>query len=108
MTDQQPKKHKKVIHFLKNKLKIIFITLVIFLSVCSLCVAAYYYIPKYFEAKQKNRDDTRKCKSYRALAQIVYGLYEEDPDGTEWQEKFEEAQKRQAQYKCTSVISISQ
>ena len=67
-----------------------------------------FHFPKYFEAKQKNRDATRKCKSYRALAEIAYGLYKEDPDGTEWQEKFEEAQKRQAQYKCTSVISISQ
>ena len=59
------------------------------------------------EAKSGNHD-RRKCKSYRALAEIAYGLYKEDPDGTEWQEKFEEAQKRQAQYKCTSVISISQ
>ena len=47
-------------------------------------------------------------QSYRALAEIAYGLYKEDPTGPEWQEKFEEAQKRQAQYKCTPVISISQ
>ena len=98
----------KIIYFLKSKLKIIFITLVILICVCALGGAAYHYIPKYFEAKQKNRDSTRKCKSYRALAEIAYGLYKEDPDGTEWQEKFEEAQKRQAQYKCTPVISISQ
>jgi len=108
LTDHQPKKHRKIIHFLQKKLKIILITLIILISVSTLCVAAYNYIPKYFEAKQKNRDATRKCKSYRALAEIAFGLYQEDPDGTEWQEKFEEAQKRQAQYKCTSVISISQ
>ena len=81
---------------------------VIFISFCALIGAAYYYIPKYLEANQKSRDATRKCKSYRALAEIAYGLYKENPDGTEWQEKFEEAQKRQAQYKCTPVISISQ
>ena len=108
MTDQKTAKHKKIIHFLKNKLKIILITLIILISFCTLSVAAYHYIPKYFEAKQKNLDATRKCKSYRALAEIAYGLHKEKPDGTEWQEKFEEAQKRQAQYKCTPVISISQ
>ena len=98
----------KIIYFLKRKLKIILITLIVCLSVSALGGAAYYYVPKYFEAKQKDRDSTRKCKSYRALAEIAYGLYKEDPTGPEWQEKFEEAQKRQAQYKCTPVISISQ
>ena len=98
----------QIIHFLKSKLKIIFISLLILVGVCALGGGAYYYVLKNFEAKQKNRDSSRKCKSYRALAEIAYGLYKEDPDGTEWQEKFKEAQKRQAQYKCTSVISISQ
>ena len=107
MADQQPKKRSKILHFLKNKLKIIVISLIILISFFTVCIAAYYYIPKYFEAKQKNRDATRKCKSYRALAEIAYGLYKEDPTGTEWQEKFDEAEKRQAQYKCTPVISIS-
>lgn len=98
----------KIIYFLKRKLKIILIALILCLSVLAFGAAAYYYVPKYFEAKQKDRDSTRKCKSYRALAEIAYGLYKEDPAGPEWQEKFEEAQKRQAQYKCTPVISISQ
>ena len=97
----------QIIHFLKSNLKIIFITLVILVGVCTFAAAAYYYIPKYFEAKQNKRDSTRKCKSYRALAEIAYGLYKEDAEGTEWQEKFDEAQKRQVQYKCTPVISIS-
>ena len=98
----------KIIYFLKRNLKIILTALILCLSVSALGAAAYYYVPKYFEAKQKDRDSTRKCKSYRALAEIAYGLYKEDPTGPEWQEKFEEAQKRQAQYKCTPVISISQ
>ena len=98
----------KIIYFLKRKLKIILIALILCLSISALGGAAYYYVPKYFKAKQKDRDSTRKCKSYRALAEIAYGLYKEDPTGPEWQEKFAEAQKRQAQYKCTPVISISQ
>ena len=98
----------KIIYFLKRKLKIILIALILCLGVSALGGAAYYYVPKYFEAKQKDRDSTRKCKSYRALAEIAYGLYRENPEGTEWKEKFEEAQKRQEQYKCTPVISISQ
>ena len=65
----------KIIYFLKRKLKIILIALILCLSVLALGGAAYYYVPKYFEAKQKDRDSTRKCKSYRALAEIAYGLY---------------------------------
>ncbi len=98
----------KIIYFLKRKLKIIIIALILCLSVLAFGAAAYYYIPKYFEAKQKDRDSTLKCKSYRALAEIAYGLYKQDPTGAEWQEKFDEAQKRQEQHKCTPVISISQ
>tara|TARA_B100000575_G_C23003878_1_gene578397 strand:+ start:322 stop:621 length:300 start_codon:yes stop_codon:yes gene_type:complete len=98
----------KIRHFLKSKLRIIVIVLVVFISFCTLSITTYYYISIYFEEKQMNRDSTRKCKSYRALAEIAYGLYKEDPSGTEWQEKFEEAKKRQSQYKCTPVISISQ
>ena len=97
----------QIIHFLKSKLKIIFITLVVLVGICALGGGSYYYISKYFEAKQKNRDSSRKCKSYRALAEIAYGLYKEDAGGSQWQEKFDEAQKRQVQYKCTPVISIS-
>ena len=73
----------KIIYFLKRKLKIILITLVLCLSFLALGGAAYYYVPKYFEAKQKDRDSTRKCKSYRALAEIAYGLYKEDPAGSD-------------------------
>jgi hypothetical protein len=76
--------------------------------VAAIIGAGYHFIPRYFDAKQEDQDSSRKCKSYRALAEIAYGLYKADPEGTEWQEKFEEAQKRQAQHKCTTVISISQ
>lgn len=98
----------KILNFLKNKLKIIIISLSVVISTAAIIGAGYHFIPRYFDAKQEDRDSSRKCKSYRALAEIAYGLYKADPDGTEWQEKFEEAQKRQAQYKCTTVISISQ
>lgn len=98
----------KILNFLKNKLKIIIISLSVVISTAAIIGAGYHFIPRYFDAKQEDRDSSRKCKSYRALAEIAYGLYKADPDGTEWQEKFEEAQKRQAQHKCTTVISISQ
>ena len=98
----------KILNFLKNKLKIIIISLSGVISVAAIIGAGYHFIPRYFDAKQEDRDSSRKCKSYRALAEIAYGLYKADPEGTEWQEKFEEAQKRQAQHKCTTVISISQ
>ena len=98
----------KILNFLKNKLKIIIISLSFVISAAAIIGAGYHFIPRYFDAKQQDRDSSRKCKSYRALAEIAYGLYKADPEGTEWQEKFEEAQKRQAQHKCTTVISISQ
>lgn len=98
----------KILNFLKNKLKIIIISLSVVISTAAIIGAGYHFIPRYFDAKQEDRDSSRKCKSYRALAEIAYGLYQADPEGTEWQEKFEEAQKRQAQHKCTTVISISQ
>jgi anionic cell wall polymer biosynthesis LytR-Cps2A-Psr (LCP) family protein len=98
----------KILNFLKNKFKIIIISLIVVISAFAIVGAGYHFIPQYFEAKQEERDSSRKCKSYRALAEIAYGIYKADPEGTEWQEKFEEAQKRQAQHKCTTVISISQ
>ena len=98
----------KILNFLKNKFKIIIISLIVVISAFAIVGAGYHFIPQYFEAKQEERDSSRKCKSYRALAEIAYGIYKADPEGTEWQEKFEEAQKRQAQHKCTRVISISQ
>ena len=98
----------KILIFLKSKLKIIIISLSVVISASAIIGAGYHFIPRYFEAKQEDRDSSRKCKSYRALAEIAYSLYKSDPEGSEWQEKFEEAQKRQAQHKCTTVISISQ
>ena len=98
----------KILIFFKNKLKIIIISLIVVISAFAIIGTGYHFIPQYFEAKQEDRDSSRKCKSYRALAEIAYGLYKADPEGTEWQEKFEEAQKRKAQHKCTTVISISQ
>jgi hypothetical protein len=98
----------KILNFLKNKFKIIIISLSVVISASAIIGVGYHFIPRYFEAKQEDRDSSRKCKSYRALAEIANGLYKSDPEGSEWQEKFEEAQKRQAQHKCTTVISISQ
>jgi hypothetical protein len=58
----------KILNFLKNKLKIIIISLSVVISASAIIGVGYHFIPRYFEAKQEDRDSSRKCKSYRALA----------------------------------------
>ena len=41
----------------------------------------YVLAPKYFVAQQAERDNSTKCKSYRALASIAFAMYREDPNG---------------------------
>ena len=48
-------------------------------------------MPKYLEIKQIERDDTTKCKSYRALENIAAAKYRNDPDESEWLSKAKEA-----------------
>jgi hypothetical protein len=61
----------------------------------------YAVAPKYFEHQQAGRDNTTKCKSYRALEQIVVSIYREDPEGSEWLLKAKEAEIRRKQYRCS-------
>ena len=64
----------------------------------------YALAPKYFETQQAERDNSIKCKSYRALESIAAALYREDPEGTEWLSKAKEAEKRRKQHKCSQLI----
>ena len=64
----------------------------------------YALAPKYFETQQAERDNSTKCKSYRALESIAAALYREDPEGTEWLSKAKEAEKRRKQHKCSQLI----
>ena len=61
-------------------------------------------MPKYLEAKQIERDDTSKCKSYRALENIAAAMYRNDPDGSEWLSKAKEAEISCNQHKCSRII----
>ncbi|MDC0345815.1 hypothetical protein OAM99_03975 [Planktomarina sp.] len=82
----------------------------IIIIVCSLLLMTmlggliYVLVPKYFVAQQAERDNSTKCKSYRALESIAAALYKEDPEGTEWLSKAKEAEKRRKQHKCSQLV----
>ena len=59
---------------------------------------------KYLENEQTQRDNSTKCKSYRALAKIAAAYYQNDPDGDGWLSKSNEASLRQKQYRCTKYF----
>ena len=64
----------------------------------------YVVAPKYFEAQQVERDNSPKCKSYRALDSIAASMYREDPEDTEWLSKVREAETRRKQHKCSQLV----
>ena len=64
----------------------------------------YVIAPKYFEAQQVERDNSKKCKSYQALESIAAAMYREDPEGTEWLSKAREAETRRKQHKCSQLV----
>ena len=87
----------------KNYMKIIIIICLILL-VTVLGGLIYVIAPKYFEAQQVERDNSTKCKSYRALESIAAAMYREDPEGTEWLSKAREAETRRKQHKCSQLV----
>ena len=64
----------------------------------------YVVAPKYFEAQQVERDNSTKCKSYRALESIAASMYREDTEDTEWLSKVREAETRRKQHKCSQFV----
>ena len=82
----------------------------IIIIVCSLLLMTvlggliYVPAPKYFVAQQAERDNSTKCKSYRALESIAVAMYREDPNGVEWQSKAREAETRRKQHKCSQLV----
>ena len=82
----------------------------IIIIVCSLLLMTvlggliYALAPKYFVAQQAERDNSTKCKSYRALESIAFAMYREDPDGVEWLSKAREAETRRKQHKCSQLV----
>ena len=51
-------------------------------------------------------DNSTKCKSYRALVEIAAAYYNNNPEGTDWIQKRNEAEKRKEQYGCSDHILI--
>ena len=82
----------------------------VIIIVCSLLLMTvlggliYVLAPKYFVAQQVERDNSTKCKSYRALESIAVAMYREDPNGVEWLSKAREAETRREQHKCSQLI----
>ena len=82
----------------------------IIIIVCSLLLMTvlggliYVLAPIYFVAQQAERDNSTKCKSYRALESIAFAMYREDPNGVEWLSKAREAETRRKQHKCSQLV----
>ena len=90
--------------FQKKQKKLLAIIIAIILSFSIFAGLAFIIIPKYLEIKQIERDDTTKCKSYRALEEIAVAMYRNDPDGADWLLKAKEAETRRKQHKCSQII----
>ena len=90
--------------FQKKQKKLLVIIISRILSFSIFAGLAFIIIPKYLEIKQIERDDTTKCKSYRALEEIAVAMYRNDPDGADWLLKAKEAETRRKQHKCSQVI----
>lgn len=90
--------------FQKKQKKLLVIIISMILSFSIFAGLAFIIIPKYLEIKQIERDDTTKCKSYRALEEIAVAMYRNDPDGADWLLKAKEAETRRKQHKCSQVI----
>ena len=86
----------------QKKLLIIIGSMILLFSIFT--GSAFIIIPKYLEKKQIERDDTTKCKSYRALEEIAVAMYRNDPDGADWLLKAKEAETRRKQHKCSQII----
>ena len=82
----------------------------VIIIVCSLLLMTvlggliYVLAPKYFFDQQAERNNSTKCKSYRALESIAFAMYREDPNGVEWLSKAREAETRRKQNKCSQLV----
>ena len=88
----------------KRYLKIILFSGIIILLICVLFVLIITLTSNHLEANQSERDNSTKCKSYRALEEIAVSIYQSDPGGGEWLAKAKEAETRRKQHKCSQVV----
>ena len=90
--------------FIKKNTKLILLSVLLSLLIALLMGLIITATSKYLEKEQSQRDNSTKCKSYRALAKIAAAYYENDPDGDDWVSKRNEASLRQRQYRCTEYF----
>ena len=88
----------------KGHLKVIIFSGIVILLISVLLGLIITFTPKYLEAKQSERDNSTKCKSYRALEEIAVSIYRSDPNGGDWRSKANEAETRRKQHKCSQVV----
>ena len=85
-------------------MKLIMISFLLSLMIALLIGVIITVTSKYLENEQAQRDNSTKCKSYRALVEIAAAYYENDPDSTSWLLKSKEADLRRKQYGCTEYF----
>ena len=86
--------------------KLIIITFTFSLMIIILSTLIIFFASKYLDDAQLKRDNSTKCKSYRALVEIAAAYYNNNPEGTDWIQKRTEAKKRKEQYGCSDHIFI--
>ena len=90
--------------FIKKHKKLIMLSFLFSLMIALLIGTITTVTSKYLENEQAQRDNSTKCKSYRALVEIAAAYYENDPDGSSWLLKRREANLRRKQYGCTEYF----
>ena len=86
--------------------KLIIVTFTFSLMIIILSTLIIFFASKYLDDAQSKRDNSTKCKSYRALVEIAAAYYNNNPEGTDWIQKRNEAEKRKEQYGCSDHIFI--
>ena len=89
----------------KNK-KLVILIFTFSLMIIILSTLIILFASKYLDDAQSSRDNSTKCKSYRALVEIAAAYYNNNPEGTDWIQKRNEAEKRKEQYGCSDHILI--
>ena len=87
-----------------KKLIILIFTVSLIIIISSTLIIMF--ASKYLDDAQSSRDNSTKCKSYRALVEIAAAYYTNNPGGSDWIQKRNEAEKRKEQYGCSDHILI--
>ena len=87
-----------------KKLIILIFTVSLIIIISSTLIILF--ASKYLDDAQSSRDNSTKCKSYRALVEIAAAYYTNNPEGSDWIQKRNEAEKRKEQYGCSDHILI--